>query len=258
MPLPPELQPCRCSCCRRRPARGEPERQRRARRAERAPASACFSNSSHPPDRSIHLVTRLLSRDCPLAQVRALSFALMQPPSAATACEAIRLVHHERQGAEHLGALAEHAGDDLDLVGGARDRVAPRRPRAAASSRTSPATARSPPTITHSGLSRLQRFATAIPIARPASPISRWAAASPEAESSSSRRVETSSPRLALEQVGDRPGRGKRLEAAAVAAAADRAALGDQRVADLARRPADPVLEPAAGDQPGADARTRP
>ena len=42
----------------------------------------------------------------------------------------------------------------------------------------------------------LQRFATATPIALPASPISRWAAASPAAESSSSRRVEISSRRL--------------------------------------------------------------
>ena len=59
----------------------------------------------------------------------------------------------------------------------------------------------------------------------------------------------------APEQVGERRPRDVGLEAAAVAAAADRAGLVDQHVADLARHAAAAAVGAAVDDQPGADAR---
>ena len=61
-------------------------------------------------------------------------------------------------------------------------------------------------------------------------------------------------PRAALEQRGDRDRARDRLEAAAVAAAADRAARVDEHVADLAGDAAEAAVGPAAEDEPGADA----
>ena len=56
------------------------------------------------------------------------------------------------------------------------------------------------------------------------------------------------------QQLDDRAAAGHHLQAAAVAAAADRAGLVDEDVAELACRPARAAVELAAEDQPGADA----
>ena len=55
------------------------------------------------------------------------------------------------------------------------------------------------------------------------------------------------------QRLDDRLGAGERLQAAAVAAAADRARLVDGEVPELAGRAREAVVEPAAQHQPGAD-----
>src|SRR3954469_12409419 len=140
------------------------------------------------------------------------------------------------------------------------------------SSRTAPAPASSPPITTSSGLSTLTTAATALPTAAPASATARQAPRSPARTSSSRRATETGSPprrarparardRLAaavLEQAGDRDRAGDRLQAAAVAAAADPAVLHGRDVAELAGDSALPPIRTPAQNQPEADAGRQP
>ena len=92
---------------------------------------------------------------------------------------ALGLGEDERDGAEHLGAVAERAGDDVwppaTAVGSADRSSDSRTP----SSSSSPASERSPPTISSSGLSTFTSVAAALPIARPASAITRRQPRSP-------------------------------------------------------------------------------
>ncbi len=64
----------------------------------------------------------------------------------------------------------------------------------------------------------------------------------------------SSGPCVPFRQLDERARARQRLEAAALAAAADRALLLDDRVADLAGHPCRSVEQPAVHDQPGADA----
>ena len=160
----------------------------------------------------------------------------------------------ERDRTDHLGAVAEGAGDDLER---------PRRCRAGRSGRSrraSPSTRdldppRIPPTTTSSRVEAVARSATARPTVRPASVSTRRTPASPvlverqhRARWSAARRTPVAAGSSSL------AARDHRLEAAAVAAAADLAVLADLDVTDLAGDAAGAAVQPAAEHDPGADA----
>ena len=101
----------------------------------------------------------------------------------------------------------------------------------------------------------LQRPASTRPISRPASSTTRCAPGSPAASSSTSPRTLRSLPCAGRSSVEQRVGRGDRLEAAAVAAAANGALGADADVAELACEAGDAAMEPAVDHDAGADAR---
>ena len=123
------------------------------------------------------------------------------------------------------------------------------------SSSSSPASARSPPTISSSGLSTLTSVAAALPIARPASAITRRQPRSPSRARRDDRAAVEAVAVAAPQQLGQRVGAGDGLQAAAVAAAADGAVGVDEHVAELAGQALGAAVEAAVEHQPGADAR---
>ena len=104
-------------------------------------------------------------------------------------------------------------------------------------------------------MSWLHSVAAATPTKRAASAMTRWHAASPSRASShepvDGQRVAV----LAAEQVQEGVGAGVRLQAAAVAAPAERPVLVHEHVADLPRGPPGSAVDLPADDEPGADAR---
>ena len=135
----------------------------------------------------------------------------------------------------------------------ARQRVAVDRLADAAEQRL-PAALSSPPTTIASGLRSLQRSASTRPTARPASLTTRVAPRSPPAT-----QLEHSRQRQVVPGAGAgrprAPRRGDRLQAAAVAAAAQHAVRPHLDVTDLAGEPGRAAVEPAAEHEPRADAR---
>ena len=122
------------------------------------------------------------------------------------------------------------------------------------SSSRSPAAARSPPTTRRCGLSTLNTNAAALPTH--AAGVGDHAPAAEVAVAREGEHLGDGQLAVAAAQhLEQRAGRGRGLQAAAVAAAADRALGVDEHVAELAGHPAPAAVQPAAEDQPGADAR---
>ena len=114
--------------------------------------------------------------------------------------------------------------------------------------------ARSPPTTISFGFSSVTSVASASPISSPASAIARGRAAVAAARQLEQARDGD----VGAEQARDGARAGDHLQAAAVAAAADRPVARHAHVAELARDPELPPNALAAEDEPEPDARRQP